>query len=99
MRAPSQPHPQGLEATSAVPASSFHRKKPQISAHLVMTARVFRVRHLPNGLDSFDDVEDLLSRSLADSPAASPAEIRVFSLATTLQDESPPSKIATVMFS
>jgi hypothetical protein len=57
---------------------------------------VFRVRGLPNGVRTLKDVASLLSPRLADIPSDS---IQVYSLATTLIAwESPPSKIATVMF-
>jgi hypothetical protein len=57
---------------------------------------VFRVRGLPNAVRTLKDVASLLSPRLADIPSDS---IQVYSLATTLFAwESPPSKIATVMF-
>ena len=57
---------------------------------------VFRLRGLPSTVETRDDVAELLSEALGDVPAAN---IRVFSLATTLNVwESPRSKVATVMF-
>lgn len=57
---------------------------------------VFRLRGLPNTVDTMDDVARLVNESLGDIPAD---RIRVFSLATTLNSwENPPSKVATIMF-
>ena len=58
---------------------------------------VFRLRGLPNGIQTLDAAANFISGTLGDTPADS---IRVFSLATTLSlHERPPSKVATVMFS
>ena len=57
---------------------------------------VFRVRGLPNSVSSPKDVASLLSLSLGDIPSHS---IQVYSSAITLVTwESPPSRVATVMF-
>jgi hypothetical protein len=57
---------------------------------------VFRVRGLPNSVQTPEAVSNILSKSLSNHPVDS---IRVFSLATTLKFwEDPPSKVATVMF-
>ena len=58
---------------------------------------VFRLRGLPNGIQTLDAAANFISGTLGDTPADS---IRVYSLATTLSlHERPPSKVATVMFS
>ncbi|KAI3324398.1 hypothetical protein HD806DRAFT_543729 [Xylariaceae sp. AK1471] len=57
---------------------------------------VFRVRRLPQTLESFEDVAKLVNQSVFDIPDGS---IRVYSLATTLDSfEKPPTKVATIMF-
>jgi len=57
---------------------------------------VFRLQRLPTTVVSRDDVARLLGEALGD---VRPENIRVFSVATTLNSwETPRSKVATVMF-
>jgi hypothetical protein len=60
------------------------------------TRLVFRLRGIPNTIDTFKGVADFVHEKLDD---ASPDSIQVFSLATTLNfRESPLTKVATIMF-